>query len=91
MSPIVHESGVAPDARRNVPKIRPACASHDIRLGVWDAGNFLPFWTLPKESPYSKFHAPVKIASRIISVSKCARNGDDALMLVVGQGYKYMD
>jgi hypothetical protein len=58
---------------------------------VWKAGNFLPFWDLPKESSYARCRAPVKIADRIIPVSQRGRNGDDALMLVVGQGYKYMD
>jgi hypothetical protein len=28
-------------------------SSQDERLGVWNAGNFLPFWALPKESSYS--------------------------------------
>jgi hypothetical protein len=41
---------------------------------------------MPEEGAYAKRRTPVKIASRIVSITQNSRNRDDALMLIVGKG-----
>lgn len=63
----------------------------DEPVGLFEKENFFPFWRLLKVGADAKGRAPVEIVRGIIAVSQCCGNRNDALVLVVGEGYEDMD
>src|SRR5262249_12025788 len=63
----------------------------NFRLRTLPLREQLPLSAAGKESLYARGSTPVEVAVRILAVAELCRNGDDALVHVVGQGYEHVD